>query len=365
LNEGATSDTETGLQPHWQGLSGRRASLPTCSSYLGFAAQVKPAVSLLKLRRGRWPTGTIAGRFSNETQVFCAAKRLQARFRASNSSMAHWDPRLPVTSSEEPAWTIEAEETYRDALEALLAHHPVDGPPVPFVVGGAFAIHRHTGIWRTTKDIDFFLAPCDIPAAFQRLEESAFETAVEDPVWLAKAWRGKHFVDLITGVGNASLTVDRSWIDRGLAEIVLGVPCRVLGPEECIASKCFVAFRERFDGADIVHLLKACGRRLDWQRIFHLVGEHWELLYWSLILYAYVYPAHTDAVPEPVWRELTQRFTEQLGQPDRNAPFRGSLVDPRMFAIDVDEWGERNLYQEYCDNHPCLLRVENSVGSEE
>jgi hypothetical protein len=291
--------------------------------------------------------------------------RLAGGFRASNPLMEHWDPRLPLTSSEEPAWTAEAEECYREALKALLASHPEDGPPVPFVVGGAFAIHRHTGIWRTTKDIDFFLNPCDIPAAFARLEHAGFATCVEDPVWLAKARRGENFVDLITGVGNASLVIDSTWIDRGLHEIVLGVPCRVLGPEECIASKCFVAFRERFDGADIVHLVKACGRRLDWQRVFDLLGEHWELLYWSLILYAYVYPAHTDVVPEPVWRELMQRFGDLLRHPDKSAPFRGSLVDPRMFAIDVNEWGERNLYREYCDHHPCLLRVEDPVGSEE
>jgi hypothetical protein len=279
--------------------------------------------------------------------------------------MTHWDPRLPVTSSEEPAWTSETEECYRDALRALLANGPAEGPPVPFVVGGAFAIHRHTGIWRTTKDIDFFLAPSDIPAVFERLERAGFETGIEDPVWLAKAWRGKYFVDLITGVGNASLVIDSTWIDRGPTEVVLGIPCHVLGAEECIASKTFVAFRERFDGADVVHLIKACGPTLDWQRLFDLMGSHWELLYWSLVLYAYVYPAHTDAVPEPVWRDLTQRFTERLRHPDKNAPFRGSLVDPRMFAIDVDEWGERNLYQEYCDKHPCLLRVENSIGSEE
>jgi hypothetical protein len=283
---------------------------------------------------------------------------------ASNLPMAHWDPRLPVTSSKEPSWTVEAEECYREALEALLAVHPEGGPPIPFVVGGAFAIHRLTGIWRTTKDIDFFLAPHDITAAFERLQSMGFETDVEDPVWLAKAHRGEYFVDLITGVGNASLVIDSTWIDRGLPEVVLGVPCRVLAPEECIASKCFVAFRERFDGADVVHLIKACGPRLDWQRIYDLMGEHWELLYWSLILYAYTYPAHINAVPERVWRDLAQRFSDRLRHPDKNAPFRGSLVDPRMFAIDVDEWGERNLYQEFCDNHPCLLRVEDSVGSE-
>ncbi|HWG21711.1 MAG TPA: hypothetical protein VG225_14360 [Terracidiphilus sp.] len=270
---------------------------------------------------------------------------------------------MPVTSSEEPVWTSEAEVCYRDALLALL--EPGHSRSVPFVVGGAFAVHHHTGIWRQTKDIDFFLEPCAVPEAFATLEKAGFENAIEDPVWLAKARRGNYFVDLITGVGNASLVVDSSWIERGLPEIVLGVPCRVLAAEECVVTKTFVAFRERFDGADVVHLIKACGYKLDWSRVLALMGPHWELLYWSLILFAYVYPARTDLVPEPVWRDLQQRFTERLRHPDRNAPFRGSLVDPRMFAIDVEEWGERNLYQEMCNRHPCLLRMEDSPGSKE
>jgi hypothetical protein len=36
-----------------------------------------------------------------------------------------------------------------------------------------------------------------------------------------------------------------------------------------------------------------------------------------------------------------------------------------MFAIDVDEWGEHNLYQDYCDHHPAPLRIEDLMGSEE
>jgi hypothetical protein len=273
--------------------------------------------------------------------------------------MGHWDPRLPVTSSEEPAWTLEAEECYQDALGALLAGG------IPFVVGGAFAVHRHTGVWRPTKDLDFFLEASRIPEAFSLLERAGFTTGIEDPVWLAKAKRGTYFVDLITGGGNASLVVEETWIRRGLPEVVLGIPCMVQAPEECLASKAFVAFRERFDGADVVHLIRACGERMDWNRVLLLMGEHWELLYWSLVLFAYVYPARTDVVPEAVWVGLTQRFTERVRNPDKNAPFRGSLVDPRMFAIDVEEWGERNLYEDYCGSHPCLLRLENSIGSEE
>ena len=132
-----------------------------------------------------------------------------------------------------------------------------------------------------------------IPEAFAHLERAGFTTSIEDPVWLAKARRGRAFVDLITGVGNASLFVEEDWISRGLPEVVLGIPCMVLAPEECLATKTFVAFRERFDGADVVHLIKACGEQMDWNRAARLMGDHWELLYWSLVLYAYVYPART------------------------------------------------------------------------
>lgn len=264
--------------------------------------------------------------------------------------MAHWDPRLPVTSSEEPAWSGEEESSYRDAMRALL-----DGG-IPFVVGGAFAVHRHTGIWRTTKDLDFFLPADAIPEALRLLRAAGFETEIDDPVWLAKARRGEHFIDLITGLGNASMVVDSTWVARGVPETVLGVECRVLAPEESLATKSFVAFRERFDGADVVHLIRACGRQMDWNRILLLMGSHWVLLYWSLVLFAYVYPARTGAVPAAVWEELTEQFQASVRHPDAAAPSRGTLIDPRMFAIDVEEWGERDLYREQCQQHPCLLQ---------
>ena len=274
--------------------------------------------------------------------------------------MAHWDPRLPVTSSEEPAWPPEAEACYREAIEVLIASCPA----VPFVIGGAFAIHHHTGIWRATKDLDFFLEPRTIPEAFRRLRAAGFVTFVEDPVWLAKARRGDHFVDLITGVGSACLTVDSTWIERAQNETVLDIPCRILGVEECLATKCFVAFRERFDGADVVHLIRACGNTLDWDRLLALMNGHWELLYWSLVLFAYVYPSRTDLVPGEIWDGFAERFARRVRFPDRAAPFRGSLVDPRMFSIDAEEWGERNLYREYCDRHPFLLQDDSSPGEQ-
>lgn len=273
--------------------------------------------------------------------------------------MGSEDPQLPVTSSNEPDWSPQARECYRDAIRVLLDAH------IDFVVGGAFAVHTHTGIWRTTKDLDLLMTAQDMTVALSHLQNSGFDTYVKDPVWLAKASRGDYFVDLITGIGNASQSVDASWIERSIPEVVLGIPCRVLGAEELIASKIFVAYRERFDGADVVHLIRARGRSLDWDRLLQLTGSHWELLLWSMVLFAYVYPAHTDDVPGHIWDDLTAWFARSVKSPNKGAPFRGSLLDPRMFAIDVEEWGERNLYKEYCSRHPSVLQSENAQGSRE
>lgn len=216
-------------------------------------------------------------------------------------------------------------------------------------MSGAFALQQHTGIWRNTKDLDLFLPPEVVPRALAHLQEQGFETEIRDPVWLAKAHRDGFFVDLITGMRNAIITVNQSWIDRGLAAKVLGVPTRVLAAEELIASKLFVNFRERFDGADVVHIIFGRRGKLDWQRLRQLVGEQWEILLWELVLFHYVYPAKAHYVPREVWDDLLQRLRNDLSHPNREAPFRGSLLDEKMFAIDVQEWGMANLLQETRD----------------
>lgn len=214
---------------------------------------------------------------------------------------------------------------------------------VPYVVSGAFALQQHTGIWRNTKDLDLFLPPEVVPQALEHLKHEGFETEIRDPVWLAKAHRDGYFVDLITGMSNAIITVDQSWIDRGSPAEVLDVPTRVLAPEELIASKLFVNFRERFDGADVVHIIFGTRGKLDWQRLRALVGEHWEILLWELVLFHYVYPAMGHYVPREVWDDLLSRLRSDLEHPRREAPFRGSLLDEKMFAIDVHEWGMEDL----------------------
>lgn len=249
---------------------------------------------------------------------------------------------LPVSSSQHPVFSPEQQYLFREVLQLFNRRE------IPYVVSGAFALQKHTGIWRDTKDLDLFLPAEHVPRALIELRHAKFATEVCDPVWLAKAHCGEYYVDLITGMSNAVITVDRTWIEHGLSHEVLGVTTRVLAAEELIASKLFVTRRERFDGADIVHVIYGTGTagKLDWDRVLALAGEHWGTVLWALVLFQYVYPAHSDLVPRAVWDDLLGRFRSQVENPNPQALFRGSLIDEKMFSIDVLEWNMENLLEQ-------------------
>ena len=247
---------------------------------------------------------------------------------------------LPETSSQPSEIPCQQLDLFQQVLAIF------EENAVPYAVAGAFALQAHTGICRDTKDLDLFLTAETVGRAFQYLRERGFDCEVCDPVWLYKARRGEFFVDLITGMSNGILAVESSWIERSVPAMVHGVQTRVLAAEELLASKIFVTRRERFDGADIAHVIYGTHGRLDWKRILSLAGENWEMLLWSLVLFRYCYPAHTDYVPVAVWQDLLGRFGDVISRPDPAARFRGSLVDERMFAIDIKELGHDDLLAE-------------------
>ena len=246
---------------------------------------------------------------------------------------------LPKTSSLPSDVPREQVELFRDVLEALTRDR------VPYAVSGAFALRQHTGICRFTKDLDLFVTPSNCASALECLQGAGMECEVVDPVWLAKAHRDEHFVDIITGMSNGAITVEDSWIERAPLAVVYGMETRVLAPEELVASKIFVARRERFDGADIAHVIYGTHGSFDWKRELELVGEHWEMLLWNLVLFRYVYPAQSHYVPAEIWKELLRRFEREVRNPNPQATFRGSLIDDRMFAIDANEWEMPNLME--------------------
>ncbi|MFZ0296498.1 MAG: nucleotidyltransferase [Candidatus Sulfotelmatobacter sp.] len=247
---------------------------------------------------------------------------------------------LPVTSSIPMQVPEEQATLFREVLMAL------EEKRFPYAVSGAFALRAHTGICRFTKDLDLFMTAKTSCEVFPYLRDRGFDCEVRDPVWLAKAHKGEFFVDLITGMSNGVIVVEDSWIERATPVVVYGVKTRVLAPEELVASKIFVAKRERFDGADIAHVIFGTWGSFDWERELALVGDHWEMLLWSLLLFRYVYPAQTHYVPAAIWRKLLLRFETQISERQPEAKFRGSLVDENMFAIDLNEWELSNLLEE-------------------
>jgi hypothetical protein len=248
---------------------------------------------------------------------------------------------LPVSSSAQSELHADQERLYQDILRLLTDRR------IPFAVSGAFALQEHTGVHRPAKDLDIFLTSESASRALEILSQDGYRCEVCDPVWLAKAHRDDYFVDFITGMSNAALTVTDSWITRARPAVILGLPTRILAAEELLASKLFVVRRDRFDGADIAHIIYATGGQLDWSRILELAGAHWEMLLWTLVLFRYVYPGQAYFVPLLIWTQLVNRLMFRLLNPDPAARFRGSLVDENMFAIDVKEWGLDDLLSEY------------------
>jgi hypothetical protein len=99
-----------------------------------------------------------------------------------------------LTSSTPQRLPKKQQELFRDVLMLLEKHS------VPFAVAGAFALRQHSGICRDTKDLDIFLPAADVSGALACLMNHGFQCEVCDPIWLAKAYRDKYFVDLIAGM---------------------------------------------------------------------------------------------------------------------------------------------------------------------
>lgn len=235
----------------------------------------------------------------------------------------------------------EERAAFKGALEALNQNG------IRYVVGGAFAMHFYTGVWRYTKDLDIFLLPNDVQRALNILQRLGYHTRVEAENWLAKAFKRDYMIDLIFGEGNWLHQVDERWIEHGKAGSTLGVPTRIAPIEEIIWSKAYVAERTRYDGADIVRLLNVSKGKLDWRHLLDRFDDHWELLFSYLNLFRFVYPTHKNYVPEWVMKELIERMQRDLKEaPPRQKICRGTMLDRLSYIHDVEEQGYHDPREE-------------------
>jgi hypothetical protein len=239
-------------------------------------------------------------------------------------------------------WVPERErEVYKRALRALNEHG------VPYVVAGAYAIYEHTGIYRDTKDLDVFLQPEHMIDAARVLRDAGLTTRLEQPHWLAKAFDGEPFVDLIFGMGNGLALIDAGWHRNSRPAILAATPVRVAPAEELLWHRLFIHERHRQDMGDIVHLIACVGRAMNWKRLLERVAEHWPLLLAQLQIFTYVYPELDGAVPRWVLEDLLARAQAEAARPRTGERLtRGTLISRFSFNIDVSEWEFRDLREE-------------------
>ena len=226
---------------------------------------------------------------------------------------------------------------YRDVLDRMRA------AGLRFLVGGAYALQHYTGVCRHTKDVDVFVHPAERDRALAVLGDAGYETELTSPVWIAKARCGDDFVDLIFSSGNAMAEVDDAWFAHGEDGVILGVPVRLCAPEEMIWSKAYIMERERFDGADIAHMLRDRVRRVDWIRLVARFGSHWLVLLSHLVLFGFIYPGERDVIPAWVMRELVRRLDAELDAPlAGERACQGTLLSRYQYRIDLDDWAYRD-----------------------
>jgi hypothetical protein len=164
----------------------------------------------------------------------------------------------------------------------------------------------------------------------------SYETELVFSHWLAKIRSPEGFIDVIFSSGNGVAVVDDEWFAHAITGEVLSVPVKIAPAEETLWSKAFVMERERYDGADVSHLILAVGERLDWNRVLTRFGPHWRVLLSHVILFGFIYPTARSRVPSRVMQELLRRVGGELERPDGGDPVcYGTLLSWSQYLGDV------------------------------
>ncbi|MGK6352620.1 nucleotidyltransferase [Parapedobacter sp. DT-150] len=223
---------------------------------------------------------------------------------------------------------------YCDALTVLQDNQ------CDFLIGGGYAVSHYVGARRVTKDLDIFCLPQEYPKILKCFANSGYRTELTDSRWLAKVFKEEHFIDIIFDTVNNICKVDETWYTYAVDGDFYGKKAKFVAPEELIWCKIYVQNRERYDSADINHLLLKTGSRLDWARLWKRLDNHWHLLLAQLLIFQFVYPSdYRQIVPDWLFQDLISRAVEQYDlPPSLEKVCRGPLIDQTQYEVDIKEW---------------------------
>lgn len=176
----------------------------------------------------------------------------------------------------------------------------LDRASIPHVVFGSLATvtmarHRSLG---PEEDVDLLVRPPDAARAADALGGAGYVVEDTDPDWIRKAKRLGVTIDLIHRAAG-EVHLDREMLERAAPVPVLGVPVRLIPPEDLAVIKAVLHDETR--PGDWFDALALVGRpNLDWEYLLRRARGHGAQRILSLLLYA-----RTDGTDVPV-RVLTE-----------------------------------------------------------
>ncbi|HEX2976903.1 MAG TPA: nucleotidyltransferase [Bacteroidales bacterium] len=229
---------------------------------------------------------------------------------------------------------VEAHAFYSEALAML------NETKANYMLGGAFAFFHYTGIFRDTKDLDVFCKASEYPRIMKFFSEKGYRTELTDVRWLAKIFKDDYYIDIIFDTVNNICRVDDLWYKYAVQADFKGNKVLLIAPEELIWAKIYVQNRERYDGADINHVILKQGKTLDWERVLSHMEQHWHLLLAQIINFQFVYPSDFhEIIPRWLFDELMKRAHEQYDLPSPvEKVCRGPIIDQTQYSTDIKEW---------------------------
>ena len=248
-----------------------------------------------------------------------------------------------------------------------------------FMVAGGFAVNAYTGLRRPTKDIDIFVKAGDYPKILNKFTSLGYKTQVLDERWIAgeqaagererqsvkhierrvnvpdaldREYRAEDLlvedrrirrqigVDLIFGSSNLVAPVTDDWFKDSKTAKFFNHEVKIPSVTDLIWSKVFIQNRERYDGADIAHLILMKHQDINWERLLCSMEQYWEVLLTHLLNFRFIYPSEREKIPSWLMLELLSRLKHQFELPTPKMKVcRGRMFSVADYTVDVTELG--------------------------